>query len=122
VAPRVAADLAVLVDPPIRASAAVDDDDPTAFHLELRHPNFNVVPIFVEASEDREEAALVEAFELVLDSAVFEDTFDPWPGCPRHPHGTHSLVPTLRLGRAMWECPTDQAAVCKIGLLNSRET
>ena len=119
VAPRIAADLLTLTDPPIRVCVVADDDDPSAAHLELRHPDGYVVPIFVAAGDDEEEAAVVEAFDLVLDSAVFDDTSDPWPRCPSHPTSGHSLAPALRHGVAIWACPNDRRVFATIGSLNS---
>lgn len=120
VAPLIEADLAGLTGPPLRVSVVADDDDPTSAHLEVRHPDGYVVPIFVEVGDDEGEAA-VEAFRAVLESAVFDDTFNPWPRCPRHPDAGHSLAPALRRGQAVWECPTDRAVMSKIGSLRSTE-
>lgn len=117
VAPRIEADLASVVEPAIRVGVAPDDDDPTSAHLELRHADGYVVPIFVEIDEDDDEAA-VEAFTAVLESAVFDDTLDPWPRCPRHQEAGHSLTPALSRGHAVWQCPVDRAVIAKIGMLN----
>ena len=87
-------------------------------HLEVRGSGL-VVPIWFEPGAGGEERAAVEVMDLVLDSAVFDDTFDPWPRCASHPGSTHSLAPALRYGTAVWECPIDRAVVTKIGRLNS---
>lgn len=117
VAPRIEADLVGVGEPPIRVSVVPDEDDPRSAHLELWHPDAFVVPIFVEIDDDDERAA-VEAFVLILDSGLFDDTFEPWPRCPRHPGVGHSLAPALRRGEGVWECPTDRGVVSKIGSLN----
>lgn len=118
VAPLIEADLAGLSKPPVRVGVVSDNDDPTSAHLEIRHPDGYVVPIFVEVGDDPNEAA-VDAFTAVLESAVFDEMFNPWPRCPRHPDAGHSLAPALRRGEAVWECPTDRAVMSNIGSLNS---
>lgn len=114
------ADLAAVVTPSIRVAAAADDDDPSSAHLVLRHPDGYQVPVFVEVSDDDEERAVVEAFKALLESAVFDETPDPWPRCPRHREAGHSLTPALSRGKAIWQCPTDRAVITEIGMLNEQ--
>ena len=121
IAPRIESDLAKLVDPPIRVFVVADDDDPLSAHLEVRGLDRYVVPIWFEPDDGGEEAAAVAAMDLVLDSAVFEDTVDPWPVCARHPESTHSLAPALSHAEAVWECPIDRRVAAKIGMLNAPE-
>lgn len=118
VAPRIAADLDNIEGPPIRVVVVADEGDKTSAHLELRHTDYTV-PIFVEVNDDGEEKAVIEVFEAVLDSAVFDDVFEPWPPCPRHSVAAgHSLAPALSQGQAVWQCPADCTVVAVIGMLH----
>ena len=121
VAPRIEADLAKLADPPLRVDVVADDEDPLSAHLEVRDLDRYVVPIWLHPDDGGEERAAAEVMNLVLDSAVFDDTVDPWPRCPWHPQSTHSLAPAVSHAHAVWECPIDRRVVAKIGTLNSPE-
>jgi hypothetical protein len=121
VAQRIESDLVKLADPPIRVHVVADNGDPLSAHLEVRHPDGCTVPIWLESAGGGEARAVVQVMDLVLDSAVFDDTVDPWPRCPSHPEGTHSLAPALSHAEGVWECPVDRCVVAKIGMLNAPE-
>ena len=46
--------------------------------------------------DDRQSVNTVAVTELVLDSGMFDHYLTPWPVCPVHPSGSHSLRPVAR--------------------------
>ena len=116
-APRIAADLALLTEPPIRVEVVGDGHDARSAHLQLTYAGSSV-ELYVVGDDDKPDAALVQLLDLVLDSFIFDDVVDPWPRCPHHPDDGHSLAPVVFLGSAVWQCPIDHAVVSKVGSLN----
>jgi len=117
--PRIEADLASLANPPIRVVVVADEDDPDSAHLLVTHPEGFEIPLFVEIPGDGQgDELFIEVFDLLLDSALFEDWREPWPRCPRHPGNGHSLRPSIVRGTASWVCPVDRTPIARVGLLS----
>jgi hypothetical protein len=73
-------------------------------------------PIWVSV-DDRQSVNTVAVTELVLDSGMFDTYLAPWPVCPVHPSGSHSLRPVARGQQAAWVCAEANVTVALIGEL-----
>ncbi len=73
-------------------------------------------PIWI-CVDDRQSVNTVAVTELVLDSGMFDHYLTPWPVCPVHPSGSHSLRPVARGEQAAWICAEANVTVALIGEL-----
>jgi len=73
-------------------------------------------PIWI-CVDDRQSVNTVAVTELVLDSGMFDHYLTPWPVCPVHPSGSHSLRPVARGQQAAWICAEANVTVALIGEL-----
>ena len=78
-------------------------------------------PIWVVV-DDRQSVNIVAVAEVVLDSGMFDDYLTPWPVCPVHPSGSHSLRPVARGDQAAWICAEANVTVALIGELATATT
>ena len=78
-------------------------------------------PIWVVV-DDRQSVNIVAVAEVVLDSGMFDDYLTPWPVCPVHPSGLHSLRPVARGDQAAWICAEANVTVALIGELAAAKT
>ena len=78
-------------------------------------------PIWVVV-DDRQSVNIVAVAEVVLDSGMFDDYLTPWPVCPVHPSGSHSLRPVARGDQAAWICAEANVTVALIGELAAATT
>jgi hypothetical protein len=75
-------------------------------------------PIWI-CVDERQSVNTVAVTELVLDSGMFDHYLTPWPVCPVHPSGSHSLRPVARGEQAAWICAEANVTVVLIGELAS---
>jgi hypothetical protein len=75
-------------------------------------------PIWFRVDE-RQSVITVALTELVLGSALFDHYLTPWPVCPVHPSGSHSLRPVARGEQAAWIRAEANVTVALIGELAS---
>ena len=73
-------------------------------------------PIWI-CVDDRQSVNTVAVTQLVLDSGMFDHYLTPWPVCPVHPSGSHSLRPVARGQQAAWICAEANVTVALIGEL-----
>ena len=76
----------------------------------------SLTPIWVYVDE-RQSVTTVAVTELILDSALFDHYLTPWPVCPVHPSGSHSLRPIARGEQAAWICAEANVTVALVGEL-----
>ena len=67
--------------------------------------------------DERQSANTVAVTGPVLDSALFDHYLTPWPVCPVHPSGPHSLRPVARGEQAAWIRAEANVTVALIGEL-----
>jgi hypothetical protein len=64
---------------------------------------------------DRQSVNIVAVADKVLESGMFDEYLTPWPVCPVHPSGSHSLRPVARGEQAAWICAEANVTVALIG-------
>ena len=81
----------------------------------------SLTPIWVDVDEKQSKTTVAVA-KVILDSALFDGHLTPWPLCPLHPDGHHSLKPVARGDQAAWICPESDRTVALIGGLATGAT
>lgn len=103
-------------DPEVSLTVQINPDGTPV--VELDQPRYAfTAEISIVANRSQAKTTVILA-ELVLDSALFEDYYEPWPRCPIHPTATHALVPVARGHAGAWMCPESKKTVAVVGRLH----